>query len=280
MIPATAPNSTPSSSPLRKGRSSAKASTAPTGSVRPESRVQRKARRRLPVAYHTGMATEIPSGMLCRAMARVMLTPRVRSSYPARKVATPSGKLCRAMASADTKPTRNRFLCGASPVSASKASWGTRWSRAAAQPMPAARDSTAASAPGRPPRDAVRCSRAVGNRSVKDTASITPPAKPRETASSFSLLLRAAKTTSAPSRVDSPAARDSNSARTAADSSIAAYPDFLCGTATIPHRPGFSRAKFLRRPVQPFPAEHLAASMASTIIRHSRASSGRAMSST
>ena len=115
---------------------------------------------------------------------------------------------------------------------------------------------------------------------VKDTASITPPAKPRETASSFSLLLRAAKTTSAPSRVDSPAARDSNSARTAADSSIAAYPDSLCGTATIPHRPGFSRAKFLRRPVQPFPAEHLAASMASTIIRHSRASSGRAMSST
>ena len=51
------------------------------------------------------MATAMPSGMLCMAMAAVMPVPVCGSFNAPMNVAIPSGKLCMAMASADMSPS-------------------------------------------------------------------------------------------------------------------------------------------------------------------------------
>ena len=50
----------------------------------------------------------IPSGILCKAIAKATDIPRPISWYPETKVAIPSGKLCSIKAIVDTKPTLNR----------------------------------------------------------------------------------------------------------------------------------------------------------------------------
>lgn len=104
---------------------------------------------------------------------------------------------------------------------------------------------------------------AVGNRSVKDTASITPR-QLRETASSFSLLLRAAKTTSAQQ-----GGQPGGQGQQRADSGgfqHSSIPDSLCGSYYS------TQADLAALEVPPAAGSAvsggaLAASMASTIIR-------------
>ena len=61
------------------------------------------------------MATQIPSGMLCTAIATASATPSLASARAATKVARPSGKLWSAMAHAVRKPIRLRcFFDGVS----------------------------------------------------------------------------------------------------------------------------------------------------------------------
>ena len=55
------------------------------------------------------METLIPSGMLCRAIAAIIESPKERSVYPAIKVTIPSGRLCRRMAAAEITPSRPSF---------------------------------------------------------------------------------------------------------------------------------------------------------------------------
>lgn len=86
-----------------------KASKAPIGSAIPDKKVYLKAFFILPVEKYIGIATEIPSGILCIAMAKAIESPKAKLSYPAIKVAIPSGKLCNPMASVETNPTLKRF---------------------------------------------------------------------------------------------------------------------------------------------------------------------------
>ena len=57
-----------------------------------------------------GIAIAIPSGMLCKAIANAILSPRVGDSIALTNVAMPSGKLCTAITTQDRMPTRNNFL--------------------------------------------------------------------------------------------------------------------------------------------------------------------------
>ena len=59
----------------------------PAGSASPETNDQKNAFLREPVAKYTGTATAMPSGILCRAMARVTERAIEVSAVPAIKVA-------------------------------------------------------------------------------------------------------------------------------------------------------------------------------------------------
>ena len=65
IIPQTTPNIKPSSVGFNPSPTINQASMAPNGSARADVNVQRKAFHRFFVAKKTGVATAIPSGMLC-----------------------------------------------------------------------------------------------------------------------------------------------------------------------------------------------------------------------
>ena len=52
---------------------------------------------------------EIPSGILCKAIAKERVIPRLVLEVVDRKVAIPSGMLCAMMASIETIPIRYSF---------------------------------------------------------------------------------------------------------------------------------------------------------------------------
>ena len=188
-----------------------------------------------------GMATEHPLGC-CAGRWPGDAPPQVRSSYPAGRWPRPQ-EVVQGHGQRRHKAHPEQVLWGPRRCRRQRRRGepggpGRRRSRC---PRPGT--ATTASAPGGRP-GMQSGARAVGNRSVKDTASITPRQSRGRPPAAFPPFSGRQRPPAPPAGVDSPAARDSNSARTAA---IPAYsiPRFLGGTATIPHRPGFSRAKFL-----------------------------------
>ena len=106
-MPQTTAKIMPRISSLINGFKNKNDKNAPSGSVIPDQKEYLIALYRLPVEKYIGIAMAIPSGILCRAIAKATDMPKPISWYPETKVAIPSGKLCSINAIVDTKPTLN-----------------------------------------------------------------------------------------------------------------------------------------------------------------------------
>ena len=191
------------------------ASSAPTGSANPDTAAISSAPPRPSPAAVSGIATEIPSGILCRAMAAQSTSPACRSLLPLRKTATPSGRLCTSKTIIDKRPNRR--------YPDRPCSWGIISSSNAANSAPAAAAAPAAKIPAAPGIAINSTEIPSGSSSDSETPVITPAASPSESAiiHAGGLLKRTAAP--APTIVAMPAAVLSSSA-IIARSSIAVPP--------------------------------------------------------
>ena len=104
IMPATRPNKTPYTTEPKTSLKISQPSRAPIGSEIPDRNDQKRAFNLLPVAKYTGIATQMPSGMLCNAIARANAAPSDGDDRVATNVAIPTGKLCIPIAQQVSRP--------------------------------------------------------------------------------------------------------------------------------------------------------------------------------